>query len=1178
MRLKTLESKGFKSFADKTVIHFNDSITGVVGPNGCGKSNIVDSIRWVLGEQKTSALRSDKMENIIFNGSKNRKASSLAEVSLTFENTKNILPTEYSTVKITRVLHRDGESEYRLNEVPCRLKDITSLFLDTGIGSDSYAIIELGMVDEILNDREHSRRKLFEQAAGISKYKTRKKETLNKLSATENDLSRVEDLLHEINDNLKTLETQAKRTKRYYELKEEYKQLSIELAKYSLVGHNEEFETLHKQQEAELDRKIKVETEIKQIEAQLEEAKLKNIDKEKALSTMQKEMNELLHKVREQENQKNLFSEKARYLTERKESLSREIELANTNIESLQNEIQLLTEKRSAEESNIVAFKEKLEIALKEKDEAKDIYNKTKNELEQAKNTLSVKEKELFNAEKQKEILSIQIEELHKSIQASETEKTGKESELQKLTEELRLIETQKNEKELLKAQLIENQKNTQEKIKVSREKLEAVKQELITENRKLDAKQNEYNLTKSLVDNLEGFPESVKFLKKEVNVTKNAPLLSDVIFCKEEYRISIESYLEPFLNYYILHNLEEAKQAIDTLSKASKGRANFFILDRFKSNEIPKPDASKGIAAIDVIETDDKYKALCAHLLKNTVLVDDISESNDDLVYISKNGKFVKTGYAISGGAVGLFEGKRIGRAKNLEKLNEEIEKLSEHVISLKSSTEKYEKELKELEANSNSQDLEKVNSEWNQINNQFITISTKIENLKTFLESDSGKKSAFDEKLKSLQTQITAIDNSLETLTSEKSEAFEKASVSENQFNEISEKTETANNTYNQSNIEYHQKQNQLNSITQQLEFKQNQLTDITEQLTKNKGTLETNSEEIKASLDSTNELEQNLLQLYESKEAFEKKLAEAEEIYYGARGAINELEDKQRSLSKNKENIDTLVNEIKDKINELRLSLASLKERLSVEFNIDINNIIGQKTDSKTTKEELQEKTDKIKNRLDNYGEINPMAVEAFEEMKKRFDFITSQKNDLEEAKKSLLQTIEEIDASAKEKFMEAFNKARGNFINVFHSLFSEEDQCDLKLSDENNPLEAAIEITAKPKGKRPLTINQLSGGEKTLTATALLFALYLLKPAPFCIFDEVDAPLDDTNIEKFNKIIRTFSKDSQFIIVTHNKQTMAAVDIIYGVTMAEEGVSKVVPVDFRSLKEKEEAVAV
>jgi chromosome segregation protein len=351
--------------------------------------------------------------------------------------------------------------------------------------------------------------------------------------------------------------------------------------------------------------------------------------------------------------------------------------------------------------------------------------------------------------------------------------------------------------------------------------------------------------------------------------------------------------------------------------------------------------------------------------------------------------------------------------------------------------------------------------------------------------------------------------------------------------------------------------------------LGFKKSQIETLAIQLTRNNEVILESRLQVEENQKKLKDIETALLSNYADKESYQAEVEEAEKGYYDSRGLINELDGKVRELGRSKDNVILLLTQINDKFNELKLSLTSLKERLSVEFNVDINVVLNEDFEMVQPLEEVQAEVEKVKKRLDNFGEINPMAVEAYDEMKKRFDFIVAQRKDLEDAKTSLLNTIKEIEETAKTQFLEAFNKIRTSFIQVFQTLFSADDQCDLYMENPDDPLESKIEIVAKPKGKRPTVIDQLSGGEKTLTATALLFSLYLLKPAPFCIFDEVDAPLDDGNIAKFNKIINEFSKESQFIIVTHNKMTMTSVDAIYGVTMPEQGVSRVVPVDFRSL---------
>ena len=376
-------------------------------------------------------------------------------------------------------------------------------------------------------------------------------------------------------------------------------------------------------------------------------------------------------------------------------------------------------------------------------------------------------------------------------------------------------------------------------------------------------------------------------------------------------------------------------------------------------------------------------------------------------------------------------------------------------------------------------------------------------------------------------------------------------------------------ASTEYNQENIRFHQQQNKESGLQKDLEYRNSQYSSLNSRIETNTAELEKTQAGIKETLQHVDHSDGDLLAMYEQKEALEKGLQELEQEYYASRGAITEAENVLTEKRRSKEQTEFLANEIKDKKTNLKLELNALKERLAVEFNIDINDLLDAEIPQGENEDELREKTERMKRQIDDFGAINPMAMEAYQEMSERYTFIQTQKKDLLDAKESLLETIREIDDTAKAKFMEAFTQVREHFIHVFRSLFNEEDSCDLVLSDPENPLESDIDIMARPKGKRPLSINQLSGGEKTLTATALLFSLYLLKPAPFCIFDEVDAPLDDTNIDKFNNIIRKFSNQSQFIIVSHNKRTIASTDIIYGVTMVEQGVSKVVAVDMREV---------
>ena len=841
MRLNKIEIKGFKSFGDKTIINFNSGVTGIVGPNGCGKSNIVDAIRWVLGEQKTSLLRSDKMENIIFNGSKSRKKLQLAEVSISFDNTKNLIPTEYSTVTVTRKYFRSGDSEYLLNDVKCRLKDITNLFLDTGISSNNYAIIELSMVDNILNDKDNSRLHLFEEAAGISKFRKRKKETFNKIKQTELDLDRVEDLVYEIEKNLRSLKRQAKQTEKYHKYKDEYKIISInvalEVSKTTMSSLKEQKQKLTKVE----NENTKVITELAKKNSKLESAKSSLIPYEKKLLKLQKKLNQVLDKIRNFEESKRMKSQKAKMLVEK--------------IEDLRDRIKYDTESNKRSEFSISSI--------------------------------------------QKEISS--------------------------------------NEKEL--------------------------------------------------------------------------------------------------------------KRVVDKL-------------------KITKKDYTK------------------------------------------------------------------------------------------------YEEELKDK--NVKITDIKEVEDQFRQLNHNLESISNKRNQVERLLLLDNIDKKSVVEKIKSIDKEILELKKGFKTIEN----LFKTENKEIIRINKLfSEKSKDLST----DEIKYNSLKNNIESLKKEMEYKNATYESNKRRIAENIDNLKKSEKEVVKIDTDTDSNDNSLIKLYDEKSKSEKDLQKFEDEYYKLKSTIN-LDDSSIKELQNKKDINlNLIDELKSNIYDNEIELNSVEQRLSIEFDLDINTCKADKDFFKDSSvDSMINRREELKEKIEKIGQINPLAMEAYKEIKERHEFITKEREDLLEAKDSLLKTIEEIDIVAKESFLKSFEKIKSNFKTVFRSLFTDDDDCDLLINDEENPLESSIEIMAKPKGKKPLTINQLSGGEKTLTATSLLFAIYLLKPAPFCVFDEVDAPLDDANIDKFNKIVNKFSNTSQFIIVTHNKRTMNNADIIYGITMPEQGVSKVVPVDLRNLK--------
>jgi len=582
-------------------------------------------------------------------------------------------------------------------------------------------------------------------------------------------------------------------------------------------------------------------------------------------------------------------------------------------------------------------------------------------------------------------------------------------------------------------------------------------------------------------------------------------------------------------------------------------------------------------IAAMEVIKVDKKYEALCRELLKNVYLLKsdanldmDIQLPHDNITLLQHEGRFSKHKLGLSGGSLGLFEGKRIGRTKNLENLALEIKSLNEHIATLQDEETKQIELIQSLKLQSQKELIDELRVQLARLQNEWTSVKTKQEQYQAFISNFQNRKQDIENRLIEIAEELAKAEPALKILKVEIEQGQKQLADLQGAFQDLQEIVNEKSTAYNQENIRLHQQQNKVSGIQKDLEYRESQKEALEERINKSNAEQEQIKLDMKDALTFTDSNDEDLKALYEEKETLEKALIEMEEEFYSFRKKLNDLEEEVAGLRKAKDQYDFLITEIKDKKTELQIDLNSLKERLSVEFNLDIKELLeGEMPEINESQEELGSMCTRLKKQLDEYGSINPMAKEAYDEITTRHTFIDKEKNDLLDAKATLLSTIEEIDGSANEKFMYAFTTVRENFIKVFRSLFNEEDNCDIVLTDPKNPLESDIDIIARPKGKRPLSINQLSGGEKTLTSTALLFALYLLKPAPFCIFDEVDAPLDDTNIDKFNKIIKDFSNESQFIIVSHNKRTIASTDIIYGVTMVEQGISRVVPVDLRDV---------
>jgi chromosome segregation protein len=1182
MKLTSLEIHGFKSFADRTKLQFDQGITGIVGPNGCGKSNVIDAIRWVLGEQKTRNLRSDKMENVIFNGTDKRKRAGLAEVTMTLDNDRNVLPEHYSTISITRRLHRDGESEYLLNSVPCRLKDITSLLLDTGIGSDSYSIIELGMVEDLLTDKNNARRELFEEAAGISKYKVRKKETLHKLDETQTSLTRVEDLLAEIEKNLKLLERQAKRAEQYLHVKADYKLASSRMAlvKTQALAANHQLQLSLEEQVS--DQITQLSATLAQGEAGTEQLHLRVAEVEARLQHAQGELDAHRQIISQLESAHGLRNERIRYLLQRQEQL-------NTLLAEGQLQRTQLADARTRTDAELLAAQAELEahaaraeaaqVAL---DEARQAQQAVAEQVRLAAEALRQLEQQQQTAHREGERRQGQRQSLEAELHRGQAERDTRAQERQQQAEKLNTLKQQAHALETDVETLARGKATYEATLKGHQESLDALRESAYQVQRTLDIRRQEFTMTQSLVDSLEGFSESVKFLKKAQGWAREPLLLGDCFTCPENYKKALEAVLEPYLNYLVVETRAEAMAGMRLLREAGRGRANFFILAEVREIVTSRSGANVGpyngsFELLSLVESDAYLKPLAHYLVGNVCVVKDGYSFEaglpDGLVVVETSGTLLTKRATLVGGSLGLFEGTRIGRAQNLEKLAPEIAQLETELTQQQQAYADLARQIQELQKTNPAQRLEQQQRELQLMQRQVSMLQVREDEFKQFEARNLTRRQDIEAEIARLDALTAEAAPAALALQTQIDEALLGVQAAQRNQEATAQALALKQDAHNRENIAGVEARNLVASLEKDLRRQAEQTEQIIQAEATRTAELATVATDLEELTIANAGFDEQIVALYATRDALLAALNAEHEGVAALRLQLTEQDSALKQIRRERDERQQQLAQLKDQGTEIRIQENAMRERMEVEFGISIGSlnpeVLFDQPLSEIPLEPLEAEVMRLRDQIQRFGEVNPTAIEAYEEVKQRWDFIQAQRTDLFEARENLLSTIEEMDTTAKAKFMDAFERIRDNFGRVFRTLFTEHDTCDLTLVNPDNVLESPIEIMARPKGKRPLTINQLSGGEKTLTATSLLFAIYLLKPAPFCIFDEVDAPLDDANIDKFTNIIGEFSGQSQFIVVTHNKRTMVKTNVMYGVTMEETGISRVLPVSIEAL---------
>ena len=1180
MYLKRLELQGFKSFADKTVLEFMPGITGVVGPNGSGKSNISDAIRWVLGEQSIKSLRGSKALDIIFAGTQARKSLGFAEASLVFNNEDGALPIEYTEVTVTRKIYRSGETGYYINKVPCRLKDVQALFMDTGIGKDGYSIIGQGKIDEILSNKSEDRRHIFEEAAGIVKYRVRKQETEKKLERTKLNLLRINDILTEIEANIEPLKAQSEKAKKYLSLRDELKDIEIGLFLYNIEKYKKELEELV------------ADNEIMQENLNLEEGKIEKIKILK--EELKTQIDEITEKIEEMSNigfeskkqieqlnsEIGITNARIENNTENSSRFSKEIEDSTIRIEELEKDIKLKKEKKE----NLKKEKEKFDAELKQKEA----------ELKKITDKLSLKELEI---EKKKKIVEENTDKKYEYQTEISTQKANLEN-LEKREKQIKQ-ELDINISELDRARMNkEDISKTFYEIESNRNKLVAELEKISAEKEKRNAQIANFDKNintlatelrikdsrlKFLIETekeKEGYIKSVKSLLKDCETIKELGkgmygVLANIISVPKQYETAIEMCLGPSLQNIVTETEQDAKKLIEHLRKNNLGRASFLPISSIKGKKIDKIKGKEGVigVAADLVQFDKKYEQIIYNLLGRTIIIDNMDnaikiakQNNYTFRIVTLEGDLINPSGSITGGSVAKKTVNILGRGREIEDLEKELKKVKEKLGKLEKEKEEYilksddtieekqekEKELQEIDITYATEKQKVISIEEN-----IERLEKRLQNLKEELSNINKQKQEIDTRQKEINKEIISLTEQNEKLSKEINEFAElnkdnqkyiddlnlditNLKISVSSFDESESSIEEISNMINQ----------EIENNKKSIEHKKEQI----EQIKIDNANLANKIKETETQIEKIKNAVQNssikIEELKTERTEKNKKLTEQEEEQVKEFQIIEDLKAQIVKLDVKKNKIEEdLNNTINAMWDEYELTPNAVKEYKKPE-NIALT----------------QKKVKALRNDIKELGSVNIDSIDEYKNLKERYDFMCEQRLDLENTMGKLRKMIQDMTGIMKEQFKTQFEIINKNFDEVFKELFGG-GKATLSLEDENNILDCGINITVQPPGKKLQNMMLLSGGERAFTAIALLFAILKINPAPFCVLDEIEAALDDVNVYRFAEYLKKYSQQTQFLVITHRRGTMEVADTVYGVTMEENGISKLLSISLK-----------
>ena len=1202
MRIKKLELLGFKSFKDRTVIHFDQGITGIVGPNGCGKSNIVDALRWVMGEMSAKNLRGSAMDDVIFAGAEGYAPLGMAEVSLTLENDGGPFPAKYSRfseVMVTRRLHRSGETDYLINKEPARLRDIQEIFMDTGAGSKGFSVIEQGAIGRIITAKPEERRTLIEEAAGITKFKVRKRESQRKLTATDQNLVRLQDIIGEQKRQLDSLQRQAQRAERYRNLKNQVQEKELWLTSKQYLNMKQESEEAEKLYNDAKENEVTASSDLNQKESDLQEMKLGVTEKEKMVEDRQAKANQAASTVQNLENEIR--------------ELGFEIESARRNNETTGSVMSQYKARQDALVKDQTELSEKSEAAEKLSAELTEQYQTQKAEFDRVQARIGEVDDEL--TQKRKEMLTVSQGHTHlearmvsvdEKIQTQEEEQRTQSEVLSELKTQSGEFEQRRNKlfKELeeerqMQLSIMQDVENFEDNVKQLRESKETKEKEVSEFKDNLNEITSRLYGLENMQNNFEGFQEGVKNVmlwqrqRMEARadgstdvVTEFQPV-SDVVEVPEKFELAMEAALGNKLQMLLSKDVDTAVGAVDYLKEQNSGRSSFASAEIAGSGmDASTVDSLRGIEGVEgflheVVNVPSEMSAQVTPFLKDVAIVDSVRTAlklradHRGLTYVTLEGDTLSADGVLTGGSSESADSGVLKRKREIKELSERREEAAGKLSLAQASLQKLEAQLKTVEAeleNAKEQRLEKE-IRVAELKKDFERAETELENAQKAVSKQEAQLSVIEQKLAShnddktqLMDQITEMKQrqlDLETSVEELSKEYRDSRMG----------IDDMQSRVTELQVQSASKTQEFEGLRSQLEMVERSLADVNENLSKMTEESEKTSESLSANQILIEEKKVELERRIQENQQASQNLARERDEYEQQLAEMREVEEFVSTALHGINKHQALISETQIKLEQLKMKEQYLIDQINERYMILLpevaENYRDQEGDEKATETEVKE----LKAKLNRIGEVNLSAIEEYDELIDRYEFLNQQFKDLTDAKEQLRKVIDRINRICSKRFKETFEAVNERFMKVFPVLFGG-GEARLILIEDPEKGEMGIDIVAKPPGKKSQNVSLLSGGEKALTAVSLIFAIFLVKPSPFCLLDEVDAPLDDANVFRFNDLVKEMAKRSQIIIVTHNKHTMRVNEKLYGVTQEEKGVSKMVSVN---LEEAEKAVA-